>query len=109
MLIDHRSETIAPPHEAPAGAQAQTRSPSLALNLVLTAAVALICGVLGAMGYAHFIRIQAWQDHRRRIRPAESGSNEKSSTNGKPAGGPAGEEPKNASSRASTIVIEFRS
>jgi hypothetical protein len=74
----------------------------MALNLVLTAAVALICGALGAMGYAHFYESRHGQTSSSHS-TAESGTQEKASTNGKLVGELTAEDVKNAVPNWSTV------
>jgi hypothetical protein len=90
---DERTPVTSRDHEQP-----RPRQPSLLLSLLLTGAVGLICGVIGAMGYQHYVgskagALGASQSH------AEAGSSQLSSSKTKSEGDPKSESAKQSSSQ----------
>jgi hypothetical protein len=64
----------------------QPQQPSMMKNLLITAAVALVCGVIGAMAYAHFFGSKSDRSSSSQTKH-EAGANQGSSSRTKSGGG----------------------
>ena len=84
-----------------APAQPRPRQPSMITNLLITATVALICGVFGAMGYSYFFGSKPGEPSSSQSK-TEAGSSQESSSKTKSDGGPNTDSANASSNRAST-------
>ena len=75
--------------------------PSIMMNVMITGAVALVCGVLGAMAYSHFAGPKPGEPSKSQAK-TDAGSDQKSSVNGKSGGEPKTDSTKRPSAQAST-------
>ncbi len=82
-------------------AQPHPQQPSRLKNLLITATVAAIFGVLGAMGYSHFFGSKSGEPSSSRSK-TEAGSSQESSSKTKSDGGPNTDSANASSNRAST-------
>jgi len=82
-------------------AQPHPQQPSMLKNLLITATVALICGVLGAMGYSHFFGSKPGEPSSSQSK-TEAGSSQESSSKTKSDGGPNTDSANVSSNGAST-------
>ncbi len=73
--------------------QAQSQRPATMTILLMTAAVALICGVIGAMGYSYFVGAKPDEPSSSESKAA-AGSSTKSGSNSKPGAEPARTRPR---------------
>ena len=82
-------------------AQPRSRQPSMITNLLTTAAVALICGVIGAMGYSHFFGSKSGDPSSSQSK-TEAGSSQESNSKTRSGGGPNTDSANASSNRTST-------
>ena len=81
--------------------RSHSEQPSMMTNLLITAAVALICGVIGAMGYSHFFGPKPGEASSSQSK-TEAGSNKESGAKSKSGGGSDTESAKESGTQAST-------
>jgi hypothetical protein len=78
--------------------KAQHQQPARTTSLLTTAAIALICGVIGAMGYSYFFGSKSDESSAKQAN-SEAGSNKESSVKSKAGGGSDAESAKESSTQ----------
>jgi hypothetical protein len=88
--------------DEPRRAPPQPRQPSMIPNLLVTAVVALTCGVIGAMGYTHFVGPNRGGASSSRLTAGAARSHKSSTPNGKAGDGTSTDAAGTSSNQAST-------